>query len=154
MREDVKELWVAALRDPERKQVKGSLESATTGAQCCLGVLCDVLIKNELMPGLQRFTVPAADGVVFEHNVLYGTNRMTSNGAVLPDDVVEFTGLNSSTGALPEGKTYQYADSWYETDENGDEHLKHAQVDGTSLAELNDNGYTFSQIADIIEKDF
>ena len=34
--------WVAALRDPSRKQVAGRLGHQSTGGQCCLGVLAEV----------------------------------------------------------------------------------------------------------------
>jgi hypothetical protein len=34
-------IWLAALRDPTRKQAQGRLRF-TSGAMCCLGVACDV----------------------------------------------------------------------------------------------------------------
>ena len=34
--------WVAALRDPSRKQVAGRLGHQSTGGQCCMGVLAEI----------------------------------------------------------------------------------------------------------------
>ena len=41
MNPELKAKWVAALRDPNRKQAKGQLRIGD--AMCCLGVLCDVI---------------------------------------------------------------------------------------------------------------
>lgn len=41
MNPELKAKWVAALRDPERKQTQGVLRRGN--AMCCLGVLCDVI---------------------------------------------------------------------------------------------------------------
>ena len=37
-----RELWIAALRDPKRRQIKGKLGHQDHGGQCCLGVLAEV----------------------------------------------------------------------------------------------------------------
>lgn len=45
-------LWLAALRSGEYTQTTGTLRQ-TTGkeyAYCCLGVACDVVLKNKLLP--------------------------------------------------------------------------------------------------------
>ncbi len=48
MNADVKAQWVAALMDPERKQTTGALKDDT--GECCLGVLCDIAVKNNVIP--------------------------------------------------------------------------------------------------------
>lgn len=145
MDQQVKELWVEALRDPNRKQAIEKLEDAKTGAQCCLGVLCEVLIKNELMPELERFEIEVFQDVV---NIEYGVSIADKNGAVLPSQVVKRVGLTSSTGEIPVDKRKWTYPEYYGEDGRKEDKLAFA------LSELNDKGYTFNQIADIIEEVF
>ncbi len=44
MKEEIKNLWVERLRDPNEKQIRGNLE--THAGRCCLGVLCSVATKS------------------------------------------------------------------------------------------------------------
>ena len=37
-----RELWIAALRDPKRRQIKRKLGHQDHGGQCCLGVLAEI----------------------------------------------------------------------------------------------------------------
>ena len=37
-----RELWIAALRDPKRRQIKGELGHQDKDGQCCLGVLAEI----------------------------------------------------------------------------------------------------------------
>jgi hypothetical protein len=57
MNPDVKALWVAALRSGEYKQGKRQLRNR--GKFCCLGVLCDLAVKAEVI-GLRDYY--ASDG--------------------------------------------------------------------------------------------
>jgi hypothetical protein len=45
----VKELWVKALRSGEYRQGHGYLHNED-GEMCCLGVLCDVAVKQGIIP--------------------------------------------------------------------------------------------------------
>lgn len=45
MNSELKAKWVAALRDPRRKQGNGWLR--TEDGMCCLGVLCDVIDPSQ-----------------------------------------------------------------------------------------------------------
>jgi hypothetical protein len=50
MKADIKNAWLEALRSGEYAQTEGELHNVDAG-YCCLGVLCDVLVKRpELMP--------------------------------------------------------------------------------------------------------
>lgn len=43
LRPDIKEKWLAALRNGTRKQGQSALYNAQTKGYCCLGVLCSVM---------------------------------------------------------------------------------------------------------------
>ena len=43
MNQDIKEMWNAALLSEEYRQTRGKLRKLGTNQFCCLGVLCDVL---------------------------------------------------------------------------------------------------------------
>ena len=51
MRKEIAEKWVAALRSGEYKQTSGVLANAERTAHCCLGVLCEIAVKDGV--GLQ-----------------------------------------------------------------------------------------------------
>jgi hypothetical protein len=42
--------WLEKLRDEESRQTRGCLYNPQFG-QCCLGVLCDVIVQDQLIPG-------------------------------------------------------------------------------------------------------
>lgn len=46
MNQEVKGLWLTALRDGKRKQGRGRLKN-TDGTLCCLGVLCDIYLESK-----------------------------------------------------------------------------------------------------------
>ena len=58
MKQDIKERWVAALRSGGYKQGMGALNDGQ-GNFCCLGVLCDLAIKE----GIQMEVTLDASGV-------------------------------------------------------------------------------------------
>jgi len=45
MNQEIKELWIKALRSGKYKQTTGKLKSIES-AYCCLGVLCDIYIEK------------------------------------------------------------------------------------------------------------
>lgn len=146
MDQRVKELWVNKLRDPATKQAKGVLERED-GGQCCLGVLCNVLIENEII-SLEKSVVYSAsqDENVNKFTYLDDQGNQNEGIAVLPNVLYDELGLLSEDGLLPSRATDKY---FYD-----DPFAPDGKKAGISLAELNDNGYTFSQIADIIEAEF
>lgn len=48
MNPEIKEKWVTALRSGEYKQGKGLLHNLSYNSWCCLGVLCDLAVKDGL----------------------------------------------------------------------------------------------------------
>lgn len=132
MDQEKKALWVAALRSGDYPQGKGSLHTVQNGQAryCCLGVLCDVAVKNGL-------NIRVSD---------YPEEESTSNRVLiayagyddfLPNPVMEWAGLESRNPGTNE--------------------LVDLYGDGNpikvTLSYLNDNGRTLSEIADIIERD-
>lgn len=134
---ELKAKLVAALRSGKYKQSTGALRQDE--GYCCLGVGCDVhreVTGNgswEKMDGRWKYIVGIEKPV----------------GDVLPKDVMAWFGFGGENPQTKEVIT--------------DLKLK-KKVFGTSailiinespsLAQLNDAGYTFDQIADIIERDF
>ena len=48
MNKEIKKLWLEALRSGEYKQGQWRLHNPKKGTFCCLGVLCDVVDKNDI----------------------------------------------------------------------------------------------------------
>lgn len=84
---ELKDEWVAALRSGEYPQGNGKLN--VDGKYCCLGVLCELLVKQ---------------GTVEEYDsngaISYGMGN-EYNGTILTQDIVRIAGLTSPTGRLP-----------------------------------------------------
>lgn len=124
MNPEIKAEWIARLRDPERKQAKSYLELEGEG-QCCLGVLCEIATENGI---ISRKTT---QGVVF-----YDEENKS-----LSKKVIEWAGLENPEyfNTNPSIKSRTIAKS---------------SVRVVSLAEANDYGATFLEIADIIDEEF
>ena len=125
MNPDVKTKWVAALRSGKYKQVKETLKKRN-GGMCCLGVLCE-LYRQETGVGKWEFHKDS------------GEYEFLGQRGELPETVKDWAGLNEQdprTGV----PMLEFL--------NGSL-LSH------SFAGLNDNaGYSFEQIAQVIEEKF
>jgi hypothetical protein len=119
---ELKAKWIAALRSDDYKQTKGVLCSTKNGerAFCCLGVLTDILIKENQLSLTWNFN---------SEYFATASNANDSAAIALHPSIRKITGL-SPNGKLPKPH------------------------DNSALAHLNDNGYSFRQIADVIEKHF
>jgi hypothetical protein len=106
MKQEIKSIWVAALRSGEYEKGIGKLRDKDKF--CCLGVLCDMHSK--------------------ENSTEWKYNYYEHNSIELPEIVMEWAGLEEKN---PE--------------------LNKTSFNVMSLAYLNDSGYTFLQIADLIE---
>ena len=133
MNKGIKALWIDALRSGEYEQGTGFLRKEGTGDGgrgefCCLGVLCDLYVESE-----ENYVDPQGP-VEWEALTLQGATyarRIEDHLSFLPDSVMEWAGLTDNEGS-------------------------YARSDGgwSSLVEMNDNGYTFDEIADVIEEKF
>jgi hypothetical protein len=112
MNQEIKAKWVAALRSGEYKQGQKYLNGA--GGFCCLGVLCDLAVKE----GLAEWKVCES----------WGYLSVQGYTAVLPMSIAKWAGLPMLDLGPEIGPS------------------------GASLAHLNDGGFSFTQIASLIEE--
>lgn len=134
MNPEIKAEWLAALRSGEFKQAQGVLQVRDTNAYCCLGVLCRIAVNHGVAKIINDEHTQA---VVYAD--LDGTTR---SHEILPHGVAKWAGLHTD----PDVDTFQPEDC--DEDHDGD-------CDCTSwrsLAELNDGGSSFLQIAQYIEE--
>ena len=132
MNPEIKKLWIDALLSGEYQQGQGYLHQIRDGESqfCCLGVLCDLALKNGV-----SLHVSQRDEWVTEFN---------NSSESLPEAVMEWSGMTSVNG----GFHYTVSHRWEDLD--GFIHDEQEEME-QSLAELNDNGYTFEEIAKDIE---
>lgn len=119
--------WIAALRSGQYRQTKGLLENLETHGFCCLGVGCDLFLKEtrqiydeELESALTAANYGPLGDVDYE---------------LAPEALVKKLRLRDRDGSIDL--------DWLES--HGVEHAP------KSLADMNDTGATFTQIADFIE---
>lgn len=97
MKKEVADLWIAALESGEYKQTQGALqlkyEYTNSGGKvrpqghCCLGVLCEIAIKQGLSIPVDRMS----------HEVMVGYD---GERGVLPKSVMTWAGMQSDTGDI------------------------------------------------------
>lgn len=129
MKPEIKALWLEALRSGEYDQTKGWLavpkDDGAVG-YCCLGVLCDIAVKQGVEVPVTKSISGKALG--------YGAD---ANNMSLPREVMDWAGLpNDPVVATPDG-------------------ISEAHTSTTiTLAELNDehSDFTFPVLADLIEE--
>ena len=123
MKPKIKKLWVDALRSGEYKQGTASLKQQTEGITrfCCLGVLCELVHKE-------------AEVKISSECAFHGLRIFTFGGTTsyLPQAVVDYAGLDSPDPMVDCADSTN--NSW-------------------PLSKLNDDdeGYSFNEIADLIE---
>lgn len=127
MKAEVKEKWVAALRSGEYQQAHGMLRNVDENSFCCLGVLCDLAIKDGLKLRVEDLTYEGdPDAIITYYDGI---------SDILPDKVAKWANLSDS----PEVRVSDETDAELGTY-------------NACLAELNDNGWTFAQLAGLIEE--
>lgn len=144
MKAEYKQRWVEALRSGDYEQATGKLtivDDNGNKSHCCLGLLCE-LVKDDLgldVKEVQRVVGGSALGYMTTDE--YGDESFAT--AVLSRPIEQAVGLSRPFNGVPE---YNFnldpskpVDSWADAD---------VQL---HLSSLNDEGFTFSQIADIIE---
>lgn len=138
MNPEVKALWTAALRSGDYTQGKGKLSrKGVDGApdqDCCLGVLTKLAVEAGI-----AVEVANSDSAIRTYRD--GVDGASwAEGSVPPRVVIQWAGLSEQNPTI-EGVSFE--------DEDGE-----ARSVG-SLAEANDKaGYTFEQIADLIDAQF
>lgn len=129
MNPEIKALWLAALRSGEYEQGNGQLGYEVDNNQrqfCCLGVLCDLALKSG--------AVALTETVDSDGNITYASTTQHYGPAVdrfyLPEVVMDWSGMPDDRGYLDPDNTE------------------------VNLGSKNDSGFTFAEIADIIEANF
>lgn len=90
---DIKAKWLAALRSGEYKQIRGTLAKGSVynvNGFCCLGVLCDIAVKEGAIPPAEGRT----EGVL-----AYGEAGQINT---LPLEVTLWAGLTSGNPSVGE----------------------------------------------------
>lgn len=133
MRRKYLDLWLTALRSGQYSQTTGQLRNTCDPDKpsgfCCLGVLSD-LVMDELGCKWSQYDEFTRDGSVicatmFLPEVVASHVGLTHPGArFLPNDIRHLEGFTAKAGTLT----------------------------CASIANLNDNGYSFEELADILEK--
>jgi len=120
MNPQVKEKWVSALRSGEYQQ--GAFCLRSDQGFCCLGVLCDIYLKEH-----NQEWISSSDG----HYYLLSEdeNYFGPESEILTQEVAEWAELNDKSPLVKIG-----VDAIQER-----------------LTVLNDQGYSFSEIADFIQ---
>ncbi len=126
MNPEVKEAWVAALRSGKYDQGIGSLksEASDTHLYCCLGVLCELAVEAGVIPPGERH----------EDQPKNYSYYFLGEDEFLPSEVMTWANLDTNNGI------YKPADNVWGYDQ--------------ALTDLNDNGKSFNDLADIIERHF
>jgi hypothetical protein len=136
MNAEIKDRWVARLRDPNIKQGKGHLctKMPSTGevSYCCLGVLTELAVEEGVIPPGEwdREVIRGLLGKVYLDGEDDSYEDDLHQDAILPTRVREWAGLRDSNPFV-----------------NAPSPARR-----TTLATLNDRGATFAEIADIIEE--
>ena len=92
-----REIWIAALRDPKRRQTTGNLGHQDHGGQCCLGVLAEIAGCRFWLAELGGVEVPCWGNI----------------SDLAPERAKDFVGLRESDGE------YLNSSLAYENDERG-----------------------------------
>ena len=127
MRRDIAEKWAYRLRHGHILQGKNVL--AKGDRRCCLGVLCDMAVEEGIV-GVIRDThdLSGEECHIYDPTVSAACCAPYGSHKVLPDKVMQWAGMRSECGSFEK-----------------------ANGNFTSLAVMNDNGYSFNEIADYIE---
>lgn len=131
MNSEIKTEWLAALRSGEYKQ--GTRALNTEAGMCCLGVLCDLYVKKGNTQWVEEFVTENSD----VDQMLIG---QTIKG--ITDPITKHTDF----GILP-----IEVQNWAGLVENNPLTVPNKKEDLQYISALNDQGLTFSQIADIIQ---
>jgi hypothetical protein len=128
MKPEIKARWLAALRSGNYRQAKYRLREGNDF--CCLGVLCDILspdIGGEWVKPKEKETAWPVTEHSFQFRCRTDHQNTEDVGGLLHERVAEVAGLD--------------------TNQLGVSFKPHL-----TLADLNDQGKSFAQIADTIEK--
>lgn len=122
MKPEIAKIWVEALRSGKYEQCTSVLRS-TDNKFCCLGVLCELAVKEGVIPPAE---INNRNDYYIYDKTFYG---------VLPDPVAGWAGMKNTNG-------------WYDVKKDSKGNI----IETIALYKHNDQDkMNFNQIADIIE---
>jgi len=128
MNPEVKQKWIDALRSGKYEQ--GSEKLRSVSGYCCLGVLCDLYAQEHdtqwEFRGNEETNLQPQDYWYFD-----------DQSEFTPDSVRDWAGLPCSNPNVRVDVTDNDEDDWFYHDE---------------IANLNDSGYTFNDLSNLIEQ--
>ena len=128
MNPEVKQKWIDALRSGKYEQ--GSEKLRTVTGYCCLGVLCDLYSQEHNTQwefrGIEETNLQPMDYWYFG-----------DQSEFLPESVMDWAGLKTPNPNVRIDVEDGDEDNWYYQDE---------------IANVNDSGYSFNQIAEVIQQ--
>jgi hypothetical protein len=127
MNPEIKAQWVAALRSGDYEQGDGILHYIPEHGGdefCCLGVLCDIAVKS----GVDIRVLDEEEG-----DVRFGTVMYDETSELLPESVRKWAGLRYENPEIAIVNEYD-------------------TVSTSNLADLNDSGYSFADLAGWIDE--
>jgi hypothetical protein len=136
MKKKIADEWVKALRSGKYRQGKKALKFKSKRGvtrHCCLGVLCELYQKEHKRKLKVEPRSPDPDDDLPKYSKAY---KFEDSWETLPEKVMMWAGMDSDEGFLPS------------------DHYDYGYEGSQTLAELNDNGCPFREIADTIAKDW
>lgn len=130
MNPEIKREWLEALRSDNYAQGQGELRSANNDF-CCLGVLCDLAERAGVVRSERASTQGKYINAIPPNFYTYSAGSDDRSSGGLPIAVQKWSGVDSASGMF------------YNSRDESD-----------NLADVNDGGASFAEIADLIEKHF
>ena len=107
MKEEIKNIWVKALRSGDYQQGEGML--VNDGKFCCLGVLCD-LHRHETDSAAWK-TAGDENDTVLQYTPLDSAIASQREAGVLPPFVMKWSGVRTPQGTINNGSLTALNDS-------------------------------------------
>jgi hypothetical protein len=135
MNQDIKQRWIDALRSGQYQQGNDCLRDAQDRF-CCLGVLCDLYVKENAKPGSEDDWEQGSEGDDYDY-------CLHDSAGALPKAVQQWAGLKSHNPAVRRTGL-----------KNHNPALRHHVALGylIPISVLNDEHLSFNDIATIIEE--
>ena len=136
MNTEIKQKWVSALRSGKYEQGSDKLYSGR--GYCCLGVLCDLYSKENNLKWEFRGddVIKTEDEIVPSQLLNHDYFYFDDESEFLPESVKEWAELSVKNPQVRVDCVDDEVSYFYE------------------IANLNDSGYSFTQLAEIIEDQF
>lgn len=103
MKTKIKEKWITALESGDYVQGRKTLHNITENTFCCLGVLCDLAVKEGVIPPPTIYSTSKI-GTAPEQTAQYGREEAT---ALLPVEVSEWADVDANSNYYPAGEDEQ-----------------------------------------------